>query len=57
MMVYHRAAETKGGLVAIYDYVDVEELWRNGLGMRGRDLDAAGKWRTVDFHMFLVERW
>jgi hypothetical protein len=32
MMVYHRAAETKGGLVAIYDYVDVEELWRTAWG-------------------------
>ena len=27
----------------------------DGLGMRGRALDAAGKWRTFDFHIFLGE--
>jgi len=27
----------------------------DGLEMRGRDLEAAGKWRTFDFHMFVVK--
>jgi hypothetical protein len=32
MVVYHRASKTKDGLVAIYEDVDVEELWRTAWG-------------------------